>query len=404
MDKPIPALPIDEKPQMKYPPLEPIRIVSVRWLALLLRYSPLLLFAYVLVIFVYYREQIGNGENQVDIIQVTEFLMFAVLILVTNAAFQKGSSIVNELWQTGVFRVEDKAKLESFMKRIEGLLNHWGFQIAFILTSLFIAALFTAVYSCAAQQASGVNLLFCNYGKSGLRTSKAIAEFLILPLVGVLVWRLLIIAWLIRQLGTLFDLNLLLDHPDKSGGLSPIGTLCFWIAAVTAVPATYLGTWLLVCTGSGNFCGDFIRIGLRLNTSQQNLLLVFLVSLLSFIWPLWSTHKVMEKKKAGLRLGQLSLIGQKIDLISKQLAENAERISVQNLDEDKQGILEQSEELQKRRKFLHQTYQNLEQYSVWPFNKSTVLQLISTQGIPLLSLTGIGEMIINVLRILLSNT
>ena len=400
MEKSLSPLSVNEDSQTIYPQLPTIQIVSSQWLQLILRVAPFLLLAYVLVILAYYRDQIGNADNQIDYFQLTEFLMFAVLFMIANATFQKAATLINELWQTGVFLEEDKTKIEQFMQRVERLLNQPGLQIAFILFALGLAALFTAVYSCAEQQASGINLIFCNYGKSSLRSSKAIAEFLTLPLLGLLVWRLLAIAWSIRQMGMLFEMNLLLDHPDKSGGLSPIGTLCFWLAAVSAAPATYLGAWLILCTDASGSCHDLIRIGTRLMSSQQNLLLVFLLSCLSFIWPLWSTHKVMEKKKESLRLGQLSLIGRKIDLISKQLAENAEKISVQNLAEESQNLLKQSEELQKSREFLHQTYEHLAQYSVWPFNKGMVLRFISTQGIPLLSLTGAGELIVGALKIL----
>ena len=73
---------------------------------------------------------------------------------------------------------------------------------------------------------------------------------------------------------------------------------------------------------------------------------------------------------------------------------------MQNLAEESQNLLKQSEELQKSREFLHQTYEHLAQYSVWPFNKGMVLRFISTQGIPLLSLTGAGELIVGALKIL----
>lgn len=49
---------------------------------------------------------------------------------------------------------------------------------------------------------------------------------------------------------------------------------------------------------------------------------------------------------------------------------------------------------------LQKIYLDLANLPVWPFNKDTVIQIISTQGIPLLGLTGIGSNVLDFFSIL----
>jgi hypothetical protein len=71
-------------------------------------------------------------------------------------------------------------------------------------------------------------------------------QALLVIVVGLIAWRLLVIAWEVWHLGADFDLRLQWQHPDKSGGLGPVGDLCFSIAAVWAVVAIYPTAWLLL--------------------------------------------------------------------------------------------------------------------------------------------------------------
>jgi hypothetical protein len=105
----------------------------------------------------------------------------------------------------------------------------------------------------------------------------------------------------------------------------------------------------------------------------------------------------MVKKRDKLHRDELRLVGQKINEISMQIIRNADRISLRN--EEGNKALDENIILQKKLDALQKTYLDLEQLPVWPFNKDTVLQLLSTQGIPLLGLI-IGSRTLDFLKII----
>ena len=219
-----------------------------------------------------------------------------------------------------------------------------------------------------------------------------------------MVWRMFVIAWGIRELGKNFNIAPNWYHPDKSGGLLPIGQTCLWMAGVVAIPGTYLGIWQALCSGSGiAVCNNILRLETRIFYFQQLLALVILAALVVFIWPLWTTHQVMVKKRTELHQKELKIIGQKINDISKRKLQIFAYNPSANQDEQKESdksIVDESENLQLELEALQKAYTDLEKLPVWPFNKDTFLQLISTQGIPLLGLTGIGPKVIELLEIL----
>ena len=103
------------------------------------------------------------------------------------------------------------------------------------------------------------------------------------------------------------------------------------------------------------------------------------------------------KEKRKTEQTELSAISQNIDLISKTLVSNAEKITQLN-DEDTQKLLTENEMLENKLKVLQDTYSTLNRLPAWPFDKNTVLKVASSQGIPLLGLTGLGADILNLLN------
>ena len=123
---------------------------------------------------------------------------------------------------------------------------------------------------------------------------------------------------------------------------------------------------------------------------------VIFLSLISFVWPLWSIHTAMKKEKVEIENNELSLVTQQIDLISRDLAVNTEKIAHLN-EKEIDNLLEENEMLEKKIHLLPNTYIERTKLPVWPFDKNIVLKLAGSQGIPLLGVTGVGA---NVLAIL----
>jgi len=105
----------------------------------------------------------------------------------------------------------------------------------------------------------------------------------------------------------------------------------------------------------------------------------------------------MEKEKRKIEQAGLSTISQNIDLISKTLVANAEKITQLN-EEETQRLLAENEVLENKLTVLQDTYAELNRLPVWPFGRNTILKVASSQGIPLLGLTGIGADLLNILN------
>jgi hypothetical protein len=201
--------------------------------------------------------------------------------------------------------------------------------------------------------------------------SKHLVRWLLVPdllvqaglafVVGVVAWRLVVVAWELWHLAGDFDFRLQLQHPDKSAGLGPLGDICFSVAAVWGVAAIYPTVWLLILTlgevrGTGffslahlSFKGEgalkcvvalrekvSIPLGCPSTLGQAQaeqvritqdvlhgltfyvggaLILTFLFAVLTFYVPLYFIHRGMERQRSqlfpsvdrlGRRIGELT--------------------------------------------------------------------------------------------------
>jgi hypothetical protein len=374
-----------------------VDFVSPRWLKVVIKILPLIILAYALIMYILSSSSSPETENRLDEFQISGFIAYAAIFFLAQILFTKASVLILQLWKRNIFHYDAKVHLNQFSKHLENLANHNLWQIIFILLALVIA-LAGSFNSCKAQNTVGLELLFCNYHKGAIRTSKSVFETIIEVCMALVIWRILITAWTIRELGSKFDLKPNWHHPDKSGGLLPIGTTSFWIASIFAVPAIYIGAWLILCGDQRiEVCSHMIRLNSRLLFFKELLLVIFVASLISFVWPLWATHQVMVKKRDQVQHDELIVVGQKINEVSQQIIENVDKIPQRN--QSGQKALDENLILQKKLDALQKTYLDLERLPVWPFNKDTILQLISTQGIPLLGLTGIGSKTLDLLQI-----
>ena len=375
-----------------------IDYISPRWLKISIRILPWIILVYVLLMYILSYNIPPEMENRLDELQLTGFVVYAAILFLAQFTLKNASGLVVELWERNTFPEDEEVELVQFSTRLENLANHIVWQIIFLLLALFIP-LAGVLRSCISQNAEGLNILFCNYHNGAIRTSKSFFEMIIGLLMILIVWRIFVLAWGIRNLGSKFDMEPNWHHPDKSGGLLPIGTVSLGIASIIAIPAIYIGTWQILCAGQGmDVCGNILRLESRMAYFQELLIVLFVASLISFVWPLWTTHNVMIKKRDRLQQDELRVIGQKINDISQRIIDNANMITEKK--QKGQQALEENDLLQKKLDALQKIYLDLENLPVWPFNKDTVIQIISTQGIPLLGLTGIGSKTLDFINIL----
>ena len=200
--------------------------------------------------------------------------------------------------------------------------------------------------------------------------------------IGLMAWRMLIVGLYIWQIGKKFDLKLQSGHPDECGGLEPLGIICLWNALITTIPAIFLGFWI--------FVGPSIRGYAHWKPFHLTLLPVPIAfALISFVLPMYSVHQIMEEKRDEM-LDDLDRLGFEIDLIGSDLMD-----PILNL------TLEQREEKDKLLKMKLALYEEKKKIPLWPVNSSLIKKFITSQAVPVLGLTGLGEPIMKVIKSLL---
>lgn len=231
-----------------------------------------------------------------------------------------------------------------------------------------------------------------------LRLAELVINMTLAALIAPMAWRLIIIGLQIWRLPEKFDLKVQFEHPDQCGGLEPLGNLCLWNILIISLPLVFLGGWLLIAQ-SETSSFSFYRTPLWQSVLGQawaydeeyKTLLWVLVpfTMMGFILPVWSTHRVMVEKREKLLVG----LDEHVENITNEW--NAAMNQIGNL-----TTAERNEKLA-RLEFARQIYERQKHLPVWPINLNIFLKFASTQVLPLLSLTGLGPGIIDILSFLI---
>jgi len=198
-------------------------------------------------------------------------------------------------------------------------------------------------------------------------------------------WRVVAIARQIREMGTLFDLNLQLDHPDHCGGLRPIGDLCLVIALVLSPLILLVGGWLALISVIDPI---YIMIGpidyrAIVTTLQILVIPLALLSLIGFFEPLGGIHTAMQRAQLKLQ-GELDSISQEINQLSTKLLRQANELAMVD-----------GESTEKRIGFLQRVYERSSKIPIWPVRVNHILGLSFAQ-IP--AVVGLGASMLELFR------
>jgi hypothetical protein len=201
---------------------------------------------------------------------------------------------------------------------------------------------------------------------------------------GLVAWRMIVVARGLRQVGNEFVLRIQRAHPDRCGGFRPIGNLCLWNALLVSVPAVFLGAWVVLAPKFG-----YGTTYLGLHTAFLGVLIV--LATLTFIAPLWSIHLRMSADADRLR-EEVDEVGRTIDRLSKQLLDSAEE---QSSDE--------SEALRKKLSIQRDIYRDGADIPTWPVDVRHLVSFGSAQIVPILGLTGLSRPVIDVVASFLAS-
>ncbi len=304
-------------------------------------------------------------------------------------------AILHKLWRRGVFAVRQRPGAESeedlgaaylaFLDRLDRYLNSrlsWACGLG-IAGALFMS--FPARFS----RGSGwwrdplqwlVDAVTAGaWSYLGSVTLQLVLAFVL----GLLLWRMGVIAVMVARLGSTFDFDLRLQHPDHSGGLRPLGDLCLTNALILSAPAIFLAGWLIVIPGFG---ADHNRYAAYVPYYESLLVVVFGLAVVAFALPLYAVHHGMLRQRARLQ-EPLYELGARIDELSRALRAEA-----------RTGTADRLDQLRKEQDTLTQVYLATSDIPTWPFDRAILRKFTIAQFIPLLSLTGIAPSIVATLE------
>lgn len=348
-------------------------VVRTAWARQLILYYP------VVVTVLLFVDGIAFQGRQIlyDLFRVTGYIAVAIASIFFLRLFIETPETLKRLWNSGALKESqadppDSTAYIQFIRDSENNLNSsWGWLLAFA-GLVYYVALFSDVM--AIQSIGGV-----------VRFGLAALTWIVL---GMIVWRLLIIGYMVSMIPRKFNLTVRPAHPDQSGGLQPLGDLCFANALVVIVPVIYFAAWIVVLAYPRLLTfypqlADF-KPYLEGGLIQGGLFALTLLGLIVFFLPIMEIRRYMVRQRQ-VHQQRLDDLARRIDEINQRLINSAE--------------LTEPSEVQKQLdtlKWMRQIYQENKFFPVWPFNRDLALKLTASQVVPLLSLTGIGKPVLDV--------
>ncbi|MCK5052878.1 MAG: hypothetical protein KAR65_01290 [Anaerolineales bacterium] len=265
-------------------------------------------------------------------------------------------------------------KYRSFVKKTEGTLNSKG---QWITATIFMALVLSwFLYGFSFQ-----------FVKEPILIVGILAELIIATVIGLMAWRMIVIGMRVWRLPQRFDLEIQSGHPDRCGGLEPLGNLCLWNALIIAMAGIFLGGWIAIGpnTPDSNLAIFYAPIFRPLLTIPITL------SFVSFFIPLWSTHRVMVAKKNEIE-SQLDELAQIIYRENRELLNSADRLDPA-----------EGENRLKKMELMREIYSQNQRIPAWPINVAILSKFLASQAIPVLSFLGVAEPIVSMVTGLLQN-
>lgn len=329
------------------------------------------------------------------------FFLFALIVLaievyVSRDFFENIPRTFQELAERKVIKglgrnSATNQKMISFMNEFEARLNN--------RLPLAISAIFEAIILVANQRALLFPIVFLpeNY-PIGMLVLNFLTLFIPMTIAGyaisVVIWKCFVTGYFVYQFSVIFDLSISPSHPDKAGGLKPIGDLIFSLTLILIVVSLALS--ILVAASSINeilykllvnaYSPEYTilapyYLASTMWAARVALGLILIFSFMSFLLPITSTHQRMRSGKV-LLLSSLTGIGNKI----AELENQSKKLDLDYRKRD--DIFEEISSLSK-------IYDRTCKVPVWPFDRDILLKFFTPQVISLLSLFGVIQPIID---------
>jgi len=163
------------------------------------------------------------------------------------------------------------------------------------------------------------------------------------------------------------NVNVLPGHMDGAAGLKPLGEFHFKMALVFLAPIVFLGIWLLIIPNSPfvetTKAGTVPRYQKWEDVFFFLLLLSIGVEVMTFLFPLWTIHKIMLARKNALE-DKADRLASDILVLKRKLSESLSETS--------------RKELYEQQEFKSRTYHDIENMPTWPFGKKILQKFTIT--------------------------
>ncbi len=245
---------------------------------------------------------------------------------------------------------------KEFMERVEYWLNHPRRRLIGLLPVITIAIYYILTTELSRFLQPNIFL-------------RAIPLYL-LPLAlyayfaGVVLWKVGGISVSLSFLPKYFNVNVQFAHPDKAGGLLPIGLLSLKMLYIPLVPMILSGVMLF---------SPYLKI-LQHIPDIYNRFLIYrfcpfilgagIVGSIIALWPVFRFHKLMTVMKYDM-MDQLSHVSERIVTLKSQILTNQ--------------ISENIDDVMKEITTLEEFYRSSRSINTWPLNKNTVAQIWMSQ-------------------------
>lgn len=370
------------------PRLEKFHVVQSPRIRVFFGYLPILLILLILVDWL-----IGTGNFSRDTFRMTGVLTVAIILAGIQVLFEKFPKALESIWRRGVINVPyehgSKNPFSIYIDQLEAALNaRYAWLVALVCSVGALVATYPFRYYAQANR-----FPFDFWGMLGyyFGAQAAVIAPILGIIVGVLIWRVGVIASFIGRIGEKFSLKIQVNHQDQCGGLKPIGDLAFYVAIIILIPSIFLSVWGFITTIFDNPALQ-LYITLWGDLFRQLLVLLSLFSILAFIQPLYKIHIRMEAN-AHLIKNELDILSRRIEILSFELRSQAD-ILTPELGEEKLRAIE----------FMKKVYEENKNIPTWPFNWRTVIQFASAQVVPVLSLIGTSGPVVEIIKGLFSLT
>jgi hypothetical protein len=196
---------------------------------------------------------------------------------------------------------------------------------------------------------------------------------------GLVLWKMTITAIHIYGFNKDFELVIQSSHPDRAGGLKPLGDLIFSVTAILVIASLALSGLIIL--------SDYYFYTLIVNFySKVFLTAAIALSLIVFFLPLLSAHEKMLANREKLE-PMLVKISNRIRALELSTQTDVSRMN----HKQRKEIFEEIDSLTNQ-------YRRLLRIPVWPFDRDILLRFLTPQVFSVLSLVGIAEPVVAMIR------